>query len=205
MNDYGNGVAHTVRSNSQAPAELSDWLLLVATERDKEAFTQLFKFFAPKIKRFGRQKLNTDAMASELVQETMTRVWRKAHLYQASKGAATTWVYTVMRNTCFDMLRKIKSNAEQNLSDDIWPIDSANTETVSADDAFKDHLMSQNILKQIAKLPTAQKMVIEGIYFQDLSQEQLAQQLDIPLGTVKSRLRIALSKLKQQMGDKYHD
>lgn len=209
MNDYGKEIPHSVRVCSQTPSELSDWLSLVATDRDKDAFTQLFQFFAPKIKRFGRQKLNTDAMASELVQETMTRVWRKAHLYNSSKGAATTWVYTVMRNTCFDMLRKIKSNAEQSFSDDIWPIENSASESVSdslgTEDNFKDHLMSKEILRHINKLPSAQKMVIEGIYFQELSQEQLSQQLGIPLGTVKSRLRIALSKLKQQMGDKYHD
>lgn len=89
---------------TQVPAELSTWLVRVADARDKQAFTRLFQFFAPKIKRFGIKQLGNEAQAHELVQETMSNVWRKAHLYDGDKGAATTWVYTVMRNAAFDML-----------------------------------------------------------------------------------------------------
>ena len=97
----------------------------------------MFKFFAPKILRIAQSKLNSEAQASEVVQDTMSNVWRKAHLFNANKGAPTTWVYTVMRNVMFDLLRKVKSNKEDTLSDDIWPL--AENEN-SEDLEFNDHL-----------------------------------------------------------------
>ena len=176
---------------------LSSWLIDIAAKRDKQAFANLFKWFSPKIMGFGRKQFNNPAMASELLQETMTNVWRKALLYNSDKGAATTWVYTVMRNISFDMLRKIQANHEDTLSDDIWPLAEAQN---SDEHVFADHLMDKQIARYLNRLPDNQKQIIQGVYFQDLSQEQLAKNLNIPLGTVKSRLRLALTKLRQHIG-----
>lgn len=189
----------------QVSQQLGNWLEQVAQQQNTQAFTELFQFFAPKVYRFGFSKLDSKESADELVQETMTSVWKKAHLFDSDKGAATTWVYTVMRNACFDMLRKIKAKPEQNLSDDIWPIDASPDNTAQQDSLFKDHLLSKQMLNHVDSLPPAQKSVIKGVYYQELSQEQLAQQLEVPLGTIKSRLRLALAKLKQQMGDQDDD
>lgn len=190
---------------TQVPAELSSWLTLVAQTRDKQAFTELFHFFAPKIKLFGIKQLGNEAQASELVQETMSNVWRKAHLYDGDKGAATTWVYTVMRNAAFDMLRRVKAKAEVNLGDDIWPLEQAQSQVEEEVAEFSDHLMEKQMLAYVDSLPEAQRAVVKGVYYQELSQEQLAQQFGVPIGTIKSRLRLALAKLKQQMGDQQHD
>jgi RNA polymerase sigma factor (sigma-70 family) len=180
--------------------QLCQWLNAVATSRDKKAFTQLFHFFAPKIQRIARSKFPNEAQASEVVQETMSNVWRKAHLFNQDKGAATTWVYTVMRNVTFDMLRKVKGNKEDNLSDDIWPIaESMTCETES----FEDHLENKQLLMVIDKLPEVQQQVVKGFYFMEMSQEQLAVHLNLPLGTIKSRLRLALAKLKVQLGEEH--
>jgi RNA polymerase sigma-70 factor (ECF subfamily) len=180
--------------------QLCQWLNAVATSRDKKAFTQLFHFFAPKIQRIARNKFPNEAQASEVVQETMSNVWRKAHLFNQDKGAATTWVYTVMRNVTFDMLRKVKGNKEDNLSDDIWPIaESMTCETES----FEDHLENKQLLTVIDKLPEVQQQVVKGFYFMEMSQEQLAVHLNLPLGTIKSRLRLALAKLKVQLGEEH--
>jgi len=181
--------------------QLCQWLEAVATKRDQKAFTELFKFFAPKIQRIARGKFPNEAQASVAVQETMTNVWRKAHLFDKDKGAATTWVYTVMRNAIFDMLRKIKGNKEDNLSDDIWPVAES---TVSEDETFDDHLENQQLLSGIESLPEAQQQVVKGFYLMEMSQEQLAEHLHLPLGTIKSRLRLALAKLKVQLGE-HHD
>jgi RNA polymerase sigma factor (sigma-70 family) len=181
-------------------AELCQWLKAVANNRDKQAFTQLFKFFAPKIQGIARSKFPNEAQACEVVQETMSNVWRKAHLFNGDKGAPTTWVYTVMRNVTFDLLRKIKGNKEDNLSDDIWPMaESTNTE----DNAFDDHLENKHLLSVIEELPESQQQVVKGYYLMEMSQEQLAKQLDLPIGTIKSRLRLALAKLKVQLGENH--
>ncbi|MCF2949797.1 sigma-70 family RNA polymerase sigma factor [Paraglaciecola aquimarina] len=187
-------------SDSIDHPQLCQWLKAVAETRDKRAFTHLFAFFAPKIQRISRRKFPNDAQANEVVQETMSNVWRKAHLFDADKGAATTWVYTVMRNVSFDMLRKIKGNKEDNLSDDIWPI----AESLQAEDSsFEDHLENKQLLNVIENLPEAQQQVVKGFYLMEMSQEQLATHLNLPLGTIKSRLRLALAKLKVQLGEKH--
>ncbi|MBU2872114.1 sigma-70 family RNA polymerase sigma factor [Colwellia sp. E2M01] len=178
--------------------ELCQWLDAVATQRNKQAFTNLFKFFAPKILRIAKTKFPNEAQANEVVQETMTNVWRKAHLFNSDKGAATTWVYTVMRNVTFDMLRKIQGNKEDNLSDDIWPM----AESMSSEEeSFNDHLENKQLLSVLEELPEAQQEVVKGFYFSEMSQEQLATHLNLPLGTIKSRLRLALAKLRAQLGE----
>jgi RNA polymerase sigma-70 factor (ECF subfamily) len=104
-----------------------------------------------------------------------------------------------MRNASFDMLRKMQTQREEMLSDDIWPLVEAQT---AEEGEYTDHLMQKEIQRYLSLLPDAQQQVIKGVYFQHLSQEELAKQLGIPVGTVKSRLRIALCKLKQKMGGK---
>lgn len=190
-------IRHSAMNNDEYH-QLNNWLYNIAADRDKKAFACLFNWFAPKIIRFGIQKLNTETSANELLQETMSNVWKKAHMFDAEKGQATTWVYTIMRNLTFDMLRKIKSNREDTLSDDIWPVAES---TMVEDDVFSDHLLTSSLAQHIELLPEAQQTVVKYIYYRELSQEQVANELNIPLGTVKSRLRLALAKLKQQMGE----
>jgi RNA polymerase sigma-70 factor (ECF subfamily) len=187
-------------SNQINHTELCQWLTAVATHRDKQAFTHLFRFFSPKIQRIAKVKVNTDAQANEVVQETMGNVWRKAHLFDGNKGAVTTWVYTIMRNVTFDMLRKVKSNREDTLSDDIWPL--AEAENIQDAD-FTDHLASKKLRSVIENLPENQQQVIKAYYFMEMSQDQLAIHLNLPLGTIKSRLRLALGKLKAQLGESH--
>jgi len=174
--------------------QLNLWLKLVATEQDKEAFSELFKWFAPRIRAHGLQRFKQEAMAMELVQDTMLLVWRKAVLFNADKGKASTWIYTLMRNHCFDMLRKKQTQKEDTISDDLWPM----IEVQEADDEG-DHLQDRLLLSHLESLPLHQKQVVEAIYLQEMTQQELAIHLDLPLGTVKSRLRLAISKLKSKL------
>ncbi|RYV02346.1 RNA polymerase subunit sigma [Shewanella sp. OPT22] len=176
---------------------LSQLLVDVALKRDQKAFTIVFQHFAPKIKRFAVQKFSNSDKANDIVQDTMSNVWRKAHLFCPNKGAAHTWIYTIMRNVTFDALRKIRSGREDNLSEDIWSYIEGETE----EKVFEDHLEKKFILANINKLSEAQLSVVKAFYFSELSQEQISECLDIPLGTVKSRLRLAVAKLKGNIGD----
>jgi RNA polymerase sigma-70 factor (ECF subfamily) len=195
-----NNAKSMVMNKNNEPKELAAWIEQVGSERCKTAFTQLFKYFGPRIQKIARSKYGSEALASDVVQETMTNVWRKSHLFDSTKGNPTTWVYTIMRNVAFDLLRKINSNKEDNFSDDFWP----SIESDHAEEAgFDDHLKSKSLASVIGKLPENQRQIIEGFYFQELTQEQLAENLSIPLGTVKSRLRLALAKLKEHVGEDY--
>ncbi|GAA0292908.1 sigma-70 family RNA polymerase sigma factor [Psychrosphaera haliotis] len=186
----------TTTAKESAPPELSQYLMAVAADRDKQAFAKLFAWFGPKIKRIAAQKLNNDAAGFDITQETMTRVWRKAHLFVPEKGAATTWVYTVMRNVIFDAMRKNKTQQAESLSDDIWPIE----EQISEESPFQDHLMTKQLGELVKKLPPNQQEALTAVYYKQLTHEELAKQLNIPVGTVKSRIRLAVTKLKQQLG-----
>jgi RNA polymerase sigma-70 factor (ECF subfamily) len=184
-----------------ANKDLETWMAAVADNRCKKSYSALFKHFATKVKRAAYKQLGqlqSDAIAMEATQEVMTQVWRKAHLYHPDKGTVTTWIYTITRNVCFDMLRKVKNKTEINLGDDIWPLFD---QDMSQDDVFRDHLHDQRLLECVKALPEKQHQIVHGVFFLELSQEQLARKLNIPLGTVKSRLRLAMQKLRQELGE----
>ena len=178
--------------------QINQWLKLVACNQDKTAFTRLFKHFAPKIRAHGLQRFKQEAAALELVQETMMLVWRKAALYDHSKGKASTWIYTVMRNYCFDMLRKVQHKKEDTVSDILWPLFELDEGAFAV---APDHLQSRSLLSHIDSLPEQQKQVVEAIYLQEMTQQELAEKMGVPLGTIKSRLRLALAKLKSKLED----
>ncbi|MBT1445844.1 sigma-70 family RNA polymerase sigma factor [Shewanella sp. JM162201] len=179
---------------------LKQWLLAVANQRDKQAFRALFDYFGPKIRAFGLSRLSQQGLAMDLVQETLTTVWTKAHLFDSDKGNVATWVYTIMRNQCFDMLRRVQHNREDTFGDDIWPL----FDSDPASDEFADHKLDNLLAAYLGKLPKLQREVVQGIYLQELSQQELAEKLGVPLGTIKSRLRLGLEKLKSLL-EKHHD
>lgn len=198
-NSYVNGKAILSENKEYTPEELVTLIEKVANKRCKASFALLFKHFAPKITAFGQQKLFKQGLALDLVQETMTRVWTKAHLFNADKAAVNTWVFTVMRNQCFDMLRKVQHNREDNFGDDIWPLFDGEEDT----DIDEDFKLNSVLLKHVDELPDLQKQVVQGIYLHELTQQELADKLQIPIGTVKSRLRLGLTKLKDYMENHY--
>lgn len=188
-------------NKSEEAQQFNLWLNAVAFERDKQAFSHLFAYFSPRIYAIARGKLSNDALAKEVVQDSMTNVWRKAHLFHEEKGNAVTWIYTVMRNVIFDTLRKIKTNSKCQLSEDIYPLYEAVEEVDDVHVTIANSLRDKRLADMVEELPAAQQQVVKGVYYQELTHEQLAEQLNIPLGTVKSRLRLALGKLKAKIGD----
>ena len=181
------------QSEKDDKARLDSLLQDVALSQDKRAFSELFSWFSPKIRAYGLKKFNDPTLAMDLVQETMTLVWRKAALFNSEKGNASGWIFTVMRNHSFDMLRKIQSNKEDTVSDELWPLFDKQTETVEL-----DWLEIKKLKNAVNVLPHNQRVVVEGIYEQGLTQQELSHQLSEPIGTIKSRLRLALTKLRQE-------
>lgn len=180
-------------NDTESGIQIDAWLKKVGETQDKAAFGELFKWFAPKIKVYGLKRFNDQSLAMDLVQETMTLVWRKATLFNRSKGNASGWIFTIMRNHSFDMLRKMQTNKEDTISEDLWPLYDKQVETHSV-----DFLENKNLEKALMLLPLPQRIVIEGLYVQGLTQQELSEQLAEPIGTIKSRLRLALTKLRQE-------
>jgi RNA polymerase sigma-70 factor (ECF subfamily) len=142
--------------------------------------------------------MGTEQVAIEMVQEALATVWQKAHLFDGSKSSLSTWIYTIARNLCFDMLRKQKGKDLHVRADDIWPTDYCPPDFVEHYSPETDRLKEQ-ILKFMEQLPKAQREVVRAVYLEDLPHQQVADMFDIPLGTVKSRLRLAVEKLRHSM------
>ena len=174
-----------------------DWnacLEKVGKNSDKVAFTELFTHFAPLLKAFllksGGQNMEN---VEELVQETMIKVWRKAKYFSPSQGKASTWIYTIARNTRIDSIRKqVRQNPNLINANDLYDSDAI----VTPHNTLIELRNRRNIRAELKNLPQAQAQILSLMYFQGQSGQQVANALKIPLGTVKSRVRLAMEKLK---------
>jgi len=182
----------TIEERRQA---LADDLKRVADHQDRAAYARLFKFFSPKIKSYLLSLKSgqlTPEMVEELTQEVMVKVWTKAHYFNASKAAASTWIYTIARNCRIDFLRKANATAVQLSADDLWPI-SQEPEPVTF---LEQHKAATAIHEAISDLPTEQAEIIKQIYLKGKSHTEIAELTKLPLGTVKSRARLGLGRLR---------
>ncbi len=190
---------HSLRmgNDSKAMQKIPDWntyLLKVGTSQDKAAFGALFEYFSPRLKTFLMQGSNLSAEnAEELVQEAMTKVWRRAPSFAPTQASASTWIYTIARNTRIDWFRK---NSRQDPllfhAEDLY----GDNEEASPYSTLAQLRSTVSIHEQLNELPQEQSEVLNIMYFKGLSGQQTAEALAIPLGTVKSRIRLALKKLR---------
>ncbi len=183
---------------------LGQWeqaLALVALKRDKHAYHELFGYFAPRLRAFGIKMFGNEQQALEMVQDTLLNVWQKAALFDPSRGCASTWIFTIARNVRFDMLRKKQSRKDDISADDLW----ADGDYPEAEDQqtqkWELWLISEKLAPHFAALPPAQRTVMEKVYLEELSHQEVSDQLGIPLGTVKSRIRLALDRLREALDD----
>ena len=181
-------------------AEQSDEALIsaMAERADRAAFAELFRRFAGRVKAFMMRGGAAPEQAEEIAQDVMVKVWQKAASFDGSRAKATTWIYTIARNRRIDLLRREK-RAEPDPQDPLFqpaeqptPLDQAE---VSARDA--------RVRSAIAALSTDQRQVVELAFFAGLSHGEIAVQIDAPLGTVKSRLRLAFTRLRGALGETF--
>ena len=210
--DVGNNeAALTVRlasMNTSTPnpdaedSGVSDEALLTAVGncQNVDAFNQLFKRFAKKIFALGMKITRNEQLANDLIQESMLNIWQKAPLYDLDKGSAKGWIFTLSRNRCFDMLRKQKRQPNCISADDIWPLESIAEPTMVHEDIGGQQVELSLIEGYFDQLSDPQRAVIEQIYIKDRTHEEAAAHLQIPLGTLKSRLRLGVTKLRNLIG-----
>lgn len=169
----------------------------VARERDRTAFAALFRHFAPKILHYCL-KLGADrSTAEELVQDVMLTVWLKAGSFDPAQATVGTWVFTIARNRRIDRLRKEMRPAPD-------PADPAMTPQSHATPEESAQLVqsSRHLQEAIGSLAANQSEVLRRSYFLEQTHEEIAEDTEMPLGTVKTRLRLALGHLKRSLGDK---
>lgn len=166
----------------------------VATSKDRQAFAQLFDYFAPRIKSYLCSLNMDDAAAEDLTQEIMLVLWHKAHLYDASKSSLSTWLFRVARNRRIDALRRDKSALLRSEEPLLQPVQASPVDEIM-DDAQRD----ARVRVAMTALPVEQKELVRLAFFLGLSHSQISQKTGLPLGTVKSRIRLAFGRLRRAL------
>ncbi len=168
----------------------------IAGNGDRSAFAELFAHFTPRLKAY-LLRLGTDAAtAEELAQEVMLTVWRKAASFDRTQAGAGTWIFTIARNRRIDRLRR-ERRPEFDPSDPAL-VPAAPAE---ADQTVWTGQVEGRLRIAIDALPPEQSELIRRAYFEDLSHREIAEQSGLPLGTVKSRIRLALQRLRERIDD----
>jgi RNA polymerase sigma-70 factor, ECF subfamily len=197
------GLLHLRHMRPQSPNRsigtlplMDDLLRDIAVNRDPAAFQRLFRIYAPRVKGYMMRRGADAATAEELAQETLLTVWRKAGLYVAANGNLNGWIFTIARNLRIDRLRK--EFAWQELSDEVLQVASSDK---PADEVAETNEIGVAVQAALADLPENQREIIILAYVDGLSQSEIAAKLSLPLGTVKSRMRLAYQKVRTALED----
>ena len=170
-----------------------DWIVAIAEHRDRESFIALFTSFAPKVKGYLLRHGLAEQVAEDLAQETLLAVWRKAEQFDPMRASAGAWIYTIARNLRVDLLRR-----------ELHPDDGCIGEMPIAQPTPEDELKALEAEKRlraaIETLPREQAQVLQLSYFEERTHSEIASRLGLPLGTVKSRIRLASTHLRSALG-----
>ncbi|MBB1486716.1 sigma-70 family RNA polymerase sigma factor [Oceanospirillum sediminis] len=170
----------------------------IARHQDRQQFARLYEYFAPRVKTYLLRFTASEAQAEELAQEALLQVWRKASKYHADKAAASTWIFCIARNLFIDQQRSGKGQLEQRTDSYHEHEQLLNDRAQEVD---YDHRASVRTLDQaIKELPIMQAQLVYKSYFEGKSHSEIAGDLDIPIGSVKSGLRLAFKKLRAFTG-----
>jgi RNA polymerase sigma-70 factor (ECF subfamily) len=160
--------------------------------KDRAAFAELFRHFAPRVKAFLMKSGADASLAEECTQEVMATIWRKAHMFDPGRASVATWIFTIARNRKIDALRKQRRPEPEDLT---WGPEAEPDQA----DVLSLQQESEKLGEAIAALPPKQRELIEKAYFGDLSHSEIAKATGLPLGTIKSRIRLALDRLRHAM------
>ena len=168
----------------------------IATRHDREAFKELFRFYAPRIQTMLMRSGATSEAAEDLAQETLIAVWHKADSYDVERATVSAWIFTIARNLRIDRFRKDQRSQLHNVYELLQP-----GETQPPDAPLETVERESRIRAALDGLPEEQVRVVELSFFQGQAHSDIAKTLGIPLGTVKSRLRLAMARLREFLGD----
>jgi RNA polymerase sigma factor (sigma-70 family) len=181
-----------VADGETAQGEWVAQMLRLAREGDEAAFAELFAHFAPRVKAFLMKSGASASLAEECAQDVMATVWHKAAQFDPGRASVATWIFTIARNRRIDALRKARRPEPEDLP---WGPEPEPDQA----DAMALQQETEKLGEALALLPDNQRELIEKAYFGDLSHGEIARITGLPLGTIKSRIRLALEKLRQTM------
>jgi RNA polymerase sigma-70 factor (ECF subfamily) len=166
----------------------------IAENQDRDAFAELFAHYAPRVKGYLMRLGASNGQAEEVTQEAMLSVWNKAHLFGRKKAAASTWIFTIARNRRIDILRRQKY-PELDANDPLL----AGEPPTQPDDELIESRTGEEVRAALETLPEEQRELVRLAFYSGWSHAKLAAQTNLPLGTVKSRLRLAFNRLRDKL------
>jgi RNA polymerase sigma factor (sigma-70 family) len=182
----------TVTADENTKAQWVANMAAIAQDQDREAFAEIFWHFAPRVNGFLIKSGANPSFAEECMQDVMATLWRKAHMYDPSRASVATWIFTIVRNRKIDLLRRYARPEPEELP---WgPEQAPNRADVIA--------LQQDttwLAEALATLPAKQRELIKHTYFGDFTHSEIAIETALPLGTIKSRIRLALERLRYSM------
>lgn len=186
------GVADDIEQTS--PSRETEWMLAVRDNRDRAAFAQLFDHFAPRLKGFAMRAGANSAEAEDIVQDVMIKVWQRAHQFDPEQAQVSGWIYRIARNQQIDRFRKARRPEPEMLlpEEDTVP-DAGQVVALEQETA--------GLRAALSRLKPDQREMVERAYLGELSHTEIQAETGLPLGTIKSRIRLALDKLRHEMKD----
>jgi len=179
---------------ANAKTDFAGLIEKIAESQDRDAFAALFAHFAPRLKGYLLRLGASDGQAEEVLQEALLTVWRKAHLFDRKKAAASTWIFTIARNRRIDILRK-KKFPEIDAEDPSLVPDAPR----APDEEVIEAREGAAVRVALEKLPDEQRELVRLAFYNGWSHSKIAADTNLPLGTVKSRLRLAFSRLRNEL------
>ena len=179
--------------------DLSRLMLMVALERDRQAFAALFAYFAPRLKSFLLRSNITGSLAEEIVQETMLAVWQKASYFDPARAGVSTWIFAIARNQRIDRLRRDRERQIDSPGADLY--EEQKDEAPSAEAAIVADEQANRLRQAMKALSAEQALILRLSFFLEKPHAEIARELGIPLGTVKSRVRLAIGHLRSLLSD----
>ncbi len=178
----------------RSPDQLDLDLILVGDAADRDAFRRIFTAMAPKLKAFLINTGQSPQEAEEILQDTMLKVWRKATLFDRSKSAGSTWIYSIAKNARIDRIRK-ETKPAPDPDDPSFVQDAPET----GEQSLNRRQDQKRIQLAMSTLPSEQMKIINMSFFEDKSHAEISEELNLPLGTVKSRIRLAFGKIRAEL------
>lgn len=177
-------------------ASHEELVVRIAERKDKNAFKALFDYFAPRLKSYLINLGLTGEKAEDVAQDVMITLWQKASQFNPEKAKVSTWIFRIARNRHIDLIRKQKYpevNADDHMGDMVAP--------EKTDQPLEGAQTANLIQRAMSKLKSDQQDVIKLSFFEELSHSEIAERLELPLGTVKSRIRTAFQTLRREIGE----
>ena len=198
------GRRDTLAARLEDPRPDAETLLVnVAKHRDKVAFARLFEWFAPRVKGQLMATGLDPSSAEDLAQDVMVNVWRKAHLYDPRRGAASTWIYAMTRNRFLNSLRARPPRPEDLLDVTAAVLGADGDAASPVEQKLLDAERNGMLGRALAQLPLEQRVAIRETYFADRTMQECATRQGIPLGTLKTRVRLALERLRETVNGRW--